>query len=107
MIPLKYSTEFSSSSVAWTTYVFLAQGEHLAFSSRLFLQAQPLFCLALSPLSNVGLLLDMNTQVKVMVEVGKQVEEDNDPRHNHYNACTDFYLPYMGFEPFEHPAELI
>ena len=42
-----------------------------------------------------------------MIEVGKQIEENDDSRYYHYYTRTDFNLPYMRFEPLEQPAQLI
>jgi hypothetical protein len=50
---------------------------------------------------------DSNTQVKEMIEGGKQVEENDDSRRNHDYACADFDLPDMWFKPREYSAELV
>ena len=42
-----------------------------------------------------------------MVKGGKQVEENDDSRRDHYYTRTDFDLPYMRFKPREHSAELV
>ena len=53
------------------------------------------------------LLSDVHAQVKKMIEVGKEIEENDDSRNDHYYTRTDFNLLYMRFEPLEQPAQLI
>ena len=36
--------------------------------------------------------LDVDTQVEKVIEGRQQVEEDDDPSGNHYQACADFNL---------------
>src|SRR5260370_26553629 len=45
--------------------------------------------------------------MKESIEGRQQIEEDHEPRCNHYDPRADFNLPHVRFEPCEYPPKLV